>query len=191
MNEHALDFARRIERLERQNRRLKLGMLGLAAVFGAVLFVGAVTPQEIVEAEKFVLRDAEGRQRAVLQVPEWGPCLSLYDAAGTTQVALYINGSRPGVRLSDTNGKERAILEVDEGPLFALFDERGQQRAGIGVQETGDKTWPEGAAFFLFDADGRPRVTLDAFPRGPELVLHDATGKPIYRAPKATEGARQ
>lgn len=58
----------RVEALERQNRRLKLGFLaaaGLATVFGLLGQVRA-SREGVIEAQRFVVKDSEGRERAVL-----------------------------------------------------------------------------------------------------------------------------
>lgn len=58
----------RVEALERQNRRLRLGILavaGLWAVFG-LLGQARASREGVIEAQRFVVKDAEGRERAVL-----------------------------------------------------------------------------------------------------------------------------
>ena len=60
-------LVRRIERLERENRRFK--RKGAAIVVGivAVLLMGQTVPKSrTIEAEKFVLKDKRGKVRAVL-----------------------------------------------------------------------------------------------------------------------------
>ena len=47
----------RLERLEKQNRRMKqIGALALVLI-GAVLLMGQATPTKTVEANEFILRD--------------------------------------------------------------------------------------------------------------------------------------
>ena len=58
----------RVSALERENRRLRIGLVGvatLAGVFG--LFGQARASREaVVEAQRFVVKDGEGRERVVL-----------------------------------------------------------------------------------------------------------------------------
>ena len=62
-------LARRLDRVERENRWLKRwGALALA-VMAAVVLMGQATGSKVakvVEAERFVVRDASGNTRAVL-----------------------------------------------------------------------------------------------------------------------------
>src|SRR5437016_5436696 len=93
----------RLEKVERQNRRLK--GFGLAAlVLGATwLLLGAQAGQKgkAVEADKFVLRDSFGRTRAVLSVmggeDDPSPALVLYDENLRPRAALGVNKDGPGL----------------------------------------------------------------------------------------------
>ena len=57
------DLLRRLERLERSNRRLKWGATAALAAFGAVGLMSASTVCKTVWGERFVLRDGQGRDR--------------------------------------------------------------------------------------------------------------------------------
>jgi hypothetical protein len=68
----------RVERLEAQNRRWKMASAIAVVVFGSVLVMGAARDERTysptikagsVEAQEFVLKDANGRIRARLNVP--------------------------------------------------------------------------------------------------------------------------
>jgi hypothetical protein len=144
-------LAERLDRLERHNARLQrenrllrgAAVLAVAALAAAVC-VGQVAVPKQVEAQKFVLRDADGKQRAVLAVARvWaqeGPSLKFYDAAG----------------------KERTILGVvDEasptgvtGPVLYLLGQKGLPAIDLSVNPLGR---PE---LYMRDARGHPRVML-------------------------------
>ncbi len=110
---------RRLECVERENRRLKLVMSVLAAmvlIAQAVLAAGVLraqaTPEKaakVIRAERFVLRDAAGKVRGELSV---------------------LPGGQAGLFLHDQNGKPRklrAVLSVlpDGSPGLALLDKDG------------------------------------------------------------------
>src|SRR3989338_10400780 len=55
---------KRLEKVEKQNRRFKqIGALALILA-GSVLLMGQASPQRTVEATRFVLKDANGKSRA-------------------------------------------------------------------------------------------------------------------------------
>jgi len=70
MNESTLEaLARRLDRLERENRRWKAGTAGALLLLSLIFFLGATwsAPVEI-RSSRFVLTDQEGRQRATLEM---------------------------------------------------------------------------------------------------------------------------
>ncbi|MGH7299604.1 MAG: hypothetical protein ACREJE_04240, partial [Candidatus Rokuibacteriota bacterium] len=85
-------LTRRLDRLERENRRLKLlgalALLGLAAL--TVMGQTAATPVvNTIEAERFVLRDGAGHARATLGLrPDGTAALALADDTQQERVVL-------------------------------------------------------------------------------------------------------
>ena len=73
----------RLDKMERQNRRLKLAGLVLLVLAAAGLLMGQALPKRIIEAEKFLVKDRQGKVRAKLEVGEHDtPSLFLYDKEG-------------------------------------------------------------------------------------------------------------
>jgi hypothetical protein len=102
----------RLERLERENKRLKLWG-GIAA--GGLLCIGlfgfaAPVVCDIVTGERLVIRDTNGRQRVGIDA---------------------YRSSAPGLTLNDSNGRERAKLGLnDKGDVTLSFtDEKGGAKA--------------------------------------------------------------
>ena len=69
MNEPTMEtLARRLDKVERENRWLKLAGVVAVAVIAAVVLMGQATPSKVakvIEAEKFVLKDIHGKVRAL------------------------------------------------------------------------------------------------------------------------------
>src|SRR5262249_48626090 len=92
-------IALRLERLEESHRRLdgacrrwrRVGGLSLVVAVAATA-AGARLAEKIreVEAEKFVLRDPEGRVRAILGLVDGGPRLICYDAEQRRRIGLGV-----------------------------------------------------------------------------------------------------
>ncbi len=102
----------RLERLEKENRRLKKWGGIAAGAFVALGLFGFAGPVvcDIVTGERLVIRDGAGRQRAG------------FDA--------YHNEA-PGLTLHDANGRQRAKLSLDaKGDVSLSFtDEKGGAKA--------------------------------------------------------------
>lgn len=132
MSEQTIEtMVKRLDSLERENRRMK--RTGVAALAGitAVVLMGQAIPSEVakvVKAEQFVLRDSGGNSRAVLAV---GPDGSV------------------GLGLSDSHGTARAWLSLGPqgSPSFALFDKEAKPRATL-------RLWPDGVPRLALNDQG-------------------------------------
>ena len=94
-------LTRRIETLERQNRRFRLGAVGLILLV-ALGSMAAVSPKSrTIEAEQFIVRDSKGRARVTI-----GTAL----ASGA---AVSRSPDEPAIWFSDEKGRDRLILATD------------------------------------------------------------------------------
>ncbi len=136
MTEPTLDtLTQRLDRLERENRRLKVAGAILLLALAAVGAMGQMTPRavpKVVEAERFVLRDTKGNILAIMGTEASGTSLSLYDQKGKPRAWLGVTADgAPVLALFDQNGKDRAglVLGADGTPALALLDQNGKRRA--------------------------------------------------------------
>lgn len=88
-----------------------------------------------VRAERFVLTDSQGRERAVLETDEKGdPELRLIDTAGETRVYVALIGE--GATISLYSGADKSSLHLDSGlasPACTFYDHAGVQRLSLGA----------------------------------------------------------
>ena len=94
MNEQIQELSQRLAKLEVENKRLKRFGIAAAVVVGAVgLMSAASTMCNTVTAERFVLRDANGRERAVMTAYETGgvPNFSLLDSSGKKALTFGVS----------------------------------------------------------------------------------------------------
>ena len=190
---------RRVEHIERENQRLRRFMMMLAAglaivlalsaamlVFSIAGFPGGVA--EVVEAERFVLRDQSGLARGSLELTEEGGTelvLRDRDARERVRLALLPNGS-PGLTFADREGRARAVLGLlpDETSTLVFADHRGRSRAVLGLS-------PDESSTLVFaDRFGATRVGVGVDPEGqPGITIFEkdqpsATG--ALRSPDST-----
>ena len=163
MNEPTL--ADRLDRLEWENRRLKLAGAVIMIAIATVLLMGQATPSkvvEVVEAQRFILRDSKGINRGGLQVMDDG---------------------RPILHLADENGLTRAELVVlsNNTPALYFYDyEKGRDvgrkhLAWLGVSKHGSVT------LALIDREEQSQAQLSG--TGPRLRFIGKDGKIIWSAP--------
>ena len=205
-------LARRLDQVERENRRLKQAGVVVLAVIAAVVLMGQATKgkvAKVVEAEKFVLRDADGKGRARLEsLPSGLVRLALLDKDENIQSVLGVGiVGTPSLVLAGRNnktilttsflsvsgkgGKSRltlAVLPSGEQSLV-LTDNTGRTQAELAIEVDGSST------FGLFDRTGTARAVLGSISlenaetgvieKRPEssLVLFGNDGKGIWSAP--------
>ncbi len=161
MDEPTLDnLARRLSRLERENKRFKrIGGLVLAGIAAGALMGQMRTVADTIEAKQFIVRDASGKPRATLGAAADGSLLELYDKEGERRAVLGVvrdgsvvlsllaKGETGGVWLSaaphgwstlqfgDRRGtaRMRAGLTPDGAAMLVANDSNGATRAGLGI----------------------------------------------------------
>ena len=117
---HLDTLTRRLDKLDRQNRRLKQTLVAAVVALAAVGAKAQVAPAAVT-GDRFVLVDAQDRTRATLETaaPATGagryPVLTFFDATGRPRLRLGL-GSRGGLlEVVDDNGKARDYF----GPFTA------------------------------------------------------------------------
>ena len=136
-------LVRRLDRVERENRRWQWIATVTIGVIAAAVVMGQVTPGEVgkvLEAEKFVLRDRDGMSRAELGIIDGASVLLLNDRDGKPGVALSVLPDGPRtLALLDKEGRARSVLtaRTDGDSGLRLFDKNRMHRASLDVRADG------------------------------------------------------
>ena len=138
----------RIAELELQNRRLKRGGMAILVVLSAVILMGQVAPPaRVVEAQRFVIKDKDGKERGSFATIGKGSELTLgninaqpmmrlivsTDASdlhfyGSSQsgMNLGVDTGNPDISMAGAEGSgEARITFGDDGPTMKLEDAKG------------------------------------------------------------------
>lgn len=182
MNPEFQSIVERLEKVEKQNRRMKRA--GLAVLLGCVgiLTMGRARPSHTVEADRFLVRDSAGRIRVEIADSPTGPALRFLSSDGKEQASLSgaelsVSGpstasGRPtlvltgiGLTLLDTKGNEISlggVLNPDRpelAPGIFVADAQGFKAAlGVGslvTTETDETHTTSAASLRLFGKDGK------------------------------------
>jgi hypothetical protein len=194
-------LGRRVDELERQNRTLKrngaivFGVSALMLLVAAVMLIsmsagGRVA--EVIEANRFVVRDGDGHVRAMIGVsPDGATRFVLQDRDGRERLrmSLLADGS-PGVSFADREGKSRAVLGLlpDETATLVFADRWGKTRAVLGLS-------PDESSTLVFaDRNGETRVGVGVEADGTAgmtLFERDAPASPVLPEPAAEEASNE
>ena len=165
MNADVQSLKEQLERLERSNRRIKLGCAIAFVCLAGIVAMGAQgTAKRTVEASDFVLRDAGGHMRARLFSGNGGPSLALYHNPDAVLPNLVISTSADGGKLSifGGQGEKTAMASIflgKNGPDLKLIDTQGFE-THLGVTETKNANTGEArktsvASLVMFGRDGK------------------------------------
>ncbi len=172
------EIERRLGELERDLRRARragaAAVLVLGGALGYVGFGARGVSKTVVEAQQFIVRDAQGRERAMLGLdhpssPQHSPVrLGLYNEASNSSAVLYLSDGFAG--LSVASGVEPPVRRAVQ--LFA------NPREGGGLKVT---TAGRSPAIELSSAAG------EGLPR---FVLGTDDGRVLFEAPPSSAGER-
>ncbi len=192
--ERAIPLTRRLETVERDNRRLR--RLGLMMLVGVGILLGLTTAiivvasrhglpgtvPQVAEARKFLLRDREGRIRGVWGTNEDGAAqLQIQDNAGRTRMRFTVQpDGASGLAFVDSANSSRIVVGIlpDESANVVLADQGGKTRAVLGIS-------PNGATTLVFaDRGGVTKAGIGVDTRGlGTLNLVDRPGSQPEEAP--------
>ncbi len=183
---HDLDSLRaRIERLERENRRFRLGGLALIVAACAAALMGQAQPARTIEAERFVLRNASGKIAAELATPRGSPALRFLAPNGEVDAVL-------DPHLFVMYEKQTPVAQLDRTGLY-IRDDRGTAVIALGGWSELGMSAPT-PSLRLADADGNSAVmgsvSISATKSGEShqtpaasMVLLAKDGKILWSAP--------
>ena len=156
---------------------MKRAGVAALAVITAVVLMGQATGSKVakvIEAEKFVLRDAGGTVRARLETLSFGKVqLVLFDKDEKPQSILGVGSGGPGLILGGTEG---TTFLSNTLPLFSGKDFK--VRLGMTLFP------PQEPGLILAGSNGKHRAKLIlGDDNTPALGLFDPDGKVIWSAP--------
>jgi hypothetical protein len=194
------DLAERVERLEKQNRRLKLiggGVLFIAAVGLLIAAAAPAAPAKVIRAECFQAVDKNGKVRAELKGDPFRT-LQFFDLKGKSPVRISAYGYE--IR----NAEDKRIAKFGPGvggPWLTFYNTKGKicgsmygnperdmvtlsikGKDGRSKMLTGSSI-TDGAYLLMVDPDGKVRISLRAGKRGAYFAIRDPEGKTQFRAP--------
>lgn len=181
MNERQIrldELCTRLQKLERDNRRLKVVGCLLGLIAASLLLMGQGKTPQTIEAERVVLKDANGKVGAELAMDRFGSKLILHDQYGRPVVTL-IGSDTPSLGL--IRGEKSIGLAISENATtIGLYGKDTGLFHGI---RAGVSLIDDVAAFSLYDKSGIEHVTLETDSNGPSITLRDKGLNVIWNAP--------
>jgi hypothetical protein len=161
------ELVERLERLERDNRRLKGFAIAALALAVALTTIYATQPvPQRVTAHEFDVVDSSGRARVSMGMALGEPSVSLSDAQGKVRAEMSIGPSGgPSICLTDAEGQPRVSMGIASRNVFiSIYDAAGNGRASMGFSPSG------GPVIGVSDAQDKSAIAMGLNPEG-ELGL--------------------
>ena len=132
---------RRLDRVERDNRRLKLAVGMLMAGLGAMTLLGAAGRHgPVIEAEQFIVKDDAGRLRLALGARHQSglPGLVFYDKDGDANVLLNLGSDEsPGLWFYNKDRIRASISLAGDQMRLQMFDKENRIRTSVQIDQDG------------------------------------------------------
>ena len=171
----------RLDKIERQNNRMKRLMVVLTLLLVPLFLLGAKQGANDAQfgqitATGITIRDASGMELvAIGSDKERGSGISIFNTAGKPAITLGIpaDGKGSGIMVSDAEGRPRNGLGMDEGiPGIALVDEKGAKILAMGGGG-------EGYGILINDKEEVQRIGLGYKDGDAGIMLYDDKGQYI------------
>ena len=115
------DLIQRLNRLEQTVWWWRSATILALSIMGAILLMGqASTSPRVIAIEKLILRDVNGKMRAMLYItPENAPTFTMGDKEGEPRIQMTVgqNGT-PVIGLQDKNDIPRAMFTTESLSLY-------------------------------------------------------------------------
>jgi hypothetical protein len=177
------ELSARLERVERQNRRLRAGGVAAVVLLAAGVAMGQAAPvPKVVRAERWEVVDGGGTVRAKCFVsPEGAVGLALCDRDGKVRALYGVNKDDfPHFAFMDAGGSPRAALHTaSDGSMGLGFTTDGGKGGLLLSNET------DGARGLVFmGSGGKPQLHVHVTADGsPEIGMWNKDGDAILKVP--------
>jgi hypothetical protein len=182
------DILKRVNKLEGQNRRLKWGGISFLAVLSTFVLMGQAAPTpRVIEAQRFVLKDAKGNIRAWWGLLGQGSEITLGTTNKQPKMSLKVSDDSSDLHFFG-NQNSGMSLGLDSGdPSVSMLASASNGGSGITVSAAEPSV-------VLKDRNGLSAILGAAQLKGPpgtevkqtstaSVVLLDKSGKIIWKAP--------
>lgn len=181
----------RLDRIEKQNKRLKSFMVMFSLLLVPLFLLGAKQGLQDAEfgqisAQGLTIRDGSGNQLITIGTnKEEGIGISIYNQTGQRVLTLGVpaDGEGNGIMVSDAEGRPRIGLGMDEGlPGIALLDKKSSKMLAMG----GDNK--NGYGLLISDSKEVQRIGLGFRDGNAGIMLYDEKGQYIRGLVRQQDG---
>ena len=187
MTEPARDIIERVNVLEREVRRWKIGAAIACALLGTTFLLGQAAPQRrTLEAQEFVLKEPAGPVQARLFASGGGPAITFSDARDKPRLSLSFLNDETGITLmrAGQGGNFRFLatfIDKADAPTLNLYNVHGSYQGKITPSD-------EGTGLTFWDSRDHRRLVLSLSDASTSLSLLDSDGRSVWSTSGTADG---
>ena len=181
----------RLDRIEKQNKRLKSFMVMLSLLLVPLFLLGAKQGLQDaqfgqISAQGLTIHDGSGNQLVRIGAnKEEGIGISIYNQTGQRVLTLGVpaDGEGNGIMVSDAQGRPRIGLGMDEGlPGIALLDKKSSKMLAMGGDDK------NGYGLLISDNKEIQRIGLGFRDGTAGIMLYDEKGQYVRGLVRQQDG---
>lgn len=154
----------------------------VAALEESVRKMSNVVSTKQIVTRLVTLVDQQGQVRGTLAVGDNGTAaLTLMDEGHRVRIGISVEDGQPGIRLYDAGGPVRAAMTLRHDIAVTRVYGAGSAQMALVAHK-------ESVGALAVDKHGKLRGILSSSEHNPYLILLDAEGKPMFRAPPVDDG---
>lgn len=171
----------RLNKLEKQNKYMKIGGLAFVLLVVTTLLIGASNKPDVdeeIRAKRIVVVDEKGNDVLLMGTTTKGKgltFLSMYDSNNKLRVYLAVNDEGTNLSLIDANKNDRLkLVAINEVSGLAMYDSNGRLRTAL----TGSVEEDNGGELQIFNKtkEGVVKLSVDEYGKG-KIGVFDRKGK--------------
>jgi hypothetical protein len=118
-----VELMQRMNALERHNGHMKIMCSCSVLLLACLPLLYAAAPSANVEADRFLLKNSDGKKAAMLGFTDRGPALQIFDGKETLRISLELRQDEPTLEFFDENkNNQLKLFLVKEGPRIHLMN---------------------------------------------------------------------
>ena len=174
-----MDIEQRLNRLERQNRRMKKGMIGMVVAGFSLLVMAQASPPKIhdlIRAKKIEVVSDNGRRVILLESWKLGGRISTNNKKGKTLFTVSATDNGNGlIATYSSKGKKLVSITSTRGNNGAIATHNSKGKVIVDLSAAGDA----GGSISTYDHNGTALIGIKIRKNGSGAVVHyNRAGKP-------------
>jgi hypothetical protein len=183
-----MNTEQRLNKLERQNKRMKKGMIGMVLAGISLLVMAQAAPpkvHDLIRAKKIEVVSDKGQTVISLEGWEHGGMISTYNKKGLNLTSVAANDGGDGL-ITTYNSKGKKLVDItateDDTGSISTYNSKGKYLVDITATKNG-------GAITTFDSKGKKLIAITTTKNGGAITTFDSNETELISITSRTNGS--